>query len=92
MPFSYTKPTARCREVPSVHTVFKENVKCCQIAGEGLEGSGLNFFVLGLVCYLTDDSLIFLVVYFRDESERFQHSSAAARFCLSEEADHSHFS
>lgn len=72
--------------------MFKEHVKCYQIAGEGLEGSGLKIFVWGLVCYLTDDSLIFLVVYFRDESERFQHSSAAARFCLSEEADHSHFS
>lgn len=36
---------------------------------------GWTFFVLTLVCYLTDDSPIFLTVYFWEEHEHFQCSS-----------------
>lgn len=58
-------PDSVCyREVPSVCAVFKENVKRYQIARGGLEGPVLNFFVLILVCSLTDDSLISPIVYF----------------------------
>lgn len=48
----YTRctPGSAChRQLPRAFTMFKEDVKHYQTDREGLEGSGLNFFVLVLV-------------------------------------------
>lgn len=43
--------------------MLRESFECYQISREGLEDPELKFFVLTLVCYLTDDSLIFLTIF-----------------------------
>lgn len=65
----------RYREILGLCAMLRESFECYQISREGLEDPGLNSFVLTLVCYLTDDSLIFLTVYFQEEHEHFQCSS-----------------
>lgn len=59
---------------------------------KGLRTLSWTFLVLTLVCYLTEDSLIFLTVYFREEHEHFQRSSPATHFCLPEKSDGRHCS